>query len=210
MSHSPYSTPQPYPPQSYPPQPYPPQSYPPRADRPVTLAASPQVRVPRRGYGIVNIASVGCVGLMAGIFWGFAVSVMPGLARLDDAGFVAAMQHINAAIENTAFGLIFVGGLVFPAIAVVLELRAGRRRGAVLAAAGLGCYVLTLAITMGINIPLNVALAAAPATEAAAAAARTAFEGPWTVAHLVRTVTCTLGMVLLTKVACGHAAGRDR
>lgn len=162
---------------------------------------------PRRiGVGLINIASVGCVGVMAGIFWAFVVSVMPGLAALDDTAFVAAMQHINAAIENPVFGFVFVGGLIFPAIAVVLELRAGRRRGALLAAAGLGCYVVTLAITMVVNIPLNDALAAASHGDTVA---RAAFEDPWNAAHLVRTFTCTAGMLLLIKVACGHAAGRD-
>lgn len=192
-------------------QPAAPHTYPPAAHgRPpgyaphVAPPSPPRLRRP--GFGLINIASVGCVGLMAGIFWAFVVSVMPGLAALDDAGFVAAMQHLNAAIENPAFGFVFVGGLIFPAVAVGLELRAGRRRGAVLAAAGLGCYLVTLAITMMVNIPLNEALAAAGQGDAAA---RAAFEGPWNAAHLVRTFTCTVGMLLLIKVACGHAAGRD-
>ena len=39
-------------------------------------------------------------GLMAGLYYAYACSVMPGLSRTDDRTFVSAMQQINVAIIN--------------------------------------------------------------------------------------------------------------
>lgn len=180
--------------------------YPPAAQPYLPPAPPPAPR--RAPFGTIVLLATTCVGLMAGIFWGFALSVMPGLARTDDATFVHSMQQMNAAIENLPFGLVFVGGLVFPAVAVVSELRARRRSGAILSALALLLYVVTLAITAGINIPLNNALAAAGTSHHAIAAARQGFEGTWVAAHAVRTLTCTLSMLCLILVALG--VGRSR
>jgi uncharacterized membrane protein len=39
-------------------------------------------------------------GLMAGLYYAYAYSVMLGLSRTDDRTFVSAMQQINVAILN--------------------------------------------------------------------------------------------------------------
>ena len=66
------------------------------------------------------------MGLMAGLFSAFAYSVMPGLGQTDGRTFVDAMQRINVAILNGWFFIIFIGAMVFTALAGVLHLR-GRR-----------------------------------------------------------------------------------
>ena len=193
-----------YPPRQPQPSPYPP------PPAPLPPLAAPTVgpgyaALPAHGsrprIAVVVPLAVLCVGLMAGIFWGFALSVMPGLARVGDVTFVATMQQMNAAIENVVFGAIFLGGVVFPAVAVATEAIARRRAGALLAGLGLVLYVATVGITMAVNIPLNETLATAhEAHGQSAAAARAAFEQPWVAAHLVRTLTCTAAMACLILV----------
>lgn len=53
-------------------------------------------------------------GLVAGIFVAFSISIMPGLAKTDDATFVHAMQQINVAILNPVFLFLFM--LPLPAL----------------------------------------------------------------------------------------------
>ena len=48
-------------------------------------------------------------GLIAGVFYAYAVSVNLGLAAQPDADYVAAMQAINERIQNPLFFLSFFG-----------------------------------------------------------------------------------------------------
>ena len=128
-------------------------------------------------------------GLMAGLFFAYANSVMPALRRADDRTLVTTMQRINVAIINGWFLLVFLGAMVLCALAVVLHLG----EGAVLpwAIAGLVLYGLTLVITFGFNIPLNNQLDAAgdPSTIADLPAVRASFEAAWVRWNLARTAT---------------------
>lgn len=62
-------------------------------------------------------ASVVLMGLIAGLFYAYSMSGLPGLARSSDRTFVEAMQNINRAILNGWFALIFGGSLVVTAVA---------------------------------------------------------------------------------------------
>jgi uncharacterized membrane protein len=136
------------------------------------------------------------IGLIAGLFYGFAISVMPALAKTDDRTFVDTMQQINRSIENGAFGMAFMGSFVFTGAAAILEHRLGRRNAARWVVASLALYVVSFAITAGVNVPLNQQLeaAGAPANIADLAAVRAAFEGSWNSAHLIRTIACVLSL----------------
>ena len=52
-------------------------------------------------------------GLIAGVFYAYAVSVNLGLAAQPDASYVAAMQAINERIENPLFFASFFGAACF-------------------------------------------------------------------------------------------------
>jgi uncharacterized membrane protein len=136
----------------------------------------------RAGVVALVAATVGS-GLVAGLFFGFATAVMPGLARSDDRTFVTAMQGINVAIVNPVFPSV----LVLPLAAFVVAAVAGPSRGWVIAAGAL--YLATFLITMAGNVPLNDALAAvgSPQDAGAVEEARRVFEDPWNRLHLVRT-----------------------
>ncbi|MFD1049991.1 hypothetical protein ACFQ1S_32890, partial [Kibdelosporangium lantanae] len=53
------------------------------------------------------------MGLMAGLFYAFAVMVMPALAKTGDHEFIAAMQSINRGVQNGGFAFGFYGAFLF-------------------------------------------------------------------------------------------------
>jgi uncharacterized membrane protein len=74
--------------------------------------------------------------LMAGFFYAYSVSVMPGLAAGDALSAVRAMRSINAVIRTPVFAAAFFGALAFPLLAAVVALVAQRYDVAALALAG--------------------------------------------------------------------------
>ncbi|WP_242659440.1 DUF1772 domain-containing protein [Thermostaphylospora chromogena] len=146
------------------------------------------------------------MGLMAGLFYAFAVSVMPGLARTDDHTLVLAMQKINAAIENAVFAASFFGAFVFTGAAAIVHHRLGWRAAARWTLAALALYVVALIITMGVNVPLNARLASVgdPGVISDLAAVRARFEGTWVTANTARAVACTLALGCLARALSRH------
>ena len=176
-------------------------SYPPPYAGPPPVAAPPRrpSRALRRWANAMLAAALVCMGLMAGIFFAFTVSVMPGLQAGDDKTFVTAMQHINAAIENGLFGLVFAGALLFTAVAAVLQFASGRRAAAAWAFGAAALYFVVLGLTMGIEVPLNDKLAAAgnPDRIADLARVRHDFESVWVPVNDARTLINTLALLCL-------------
>jgi uncharacterized membrane protein len=131
------------------------------------------------------------MGIMAGLFFAYANSVMPALRRSDDKTFVTAMHHINIVIQNGLFLLCFMGALLLGILAALLHLTAGHRKALPWVLAAVALYAVTLIVTAAVNIPLNNTLDAAgdPARITDFAAVRDAFEVSWIRWNLVRTVT---------------------
>ncbi|WP_337061991.1 anthrone oxygenase family protein [Kineococcus sp. G2] len=125
---------------------------------------------------------------LAGLYYAFSCSVLPGLGRTADGTFVAAVTSINAAIRNPLFALSFAGGPVLTAGAVPAALAAGRAGAAGAAAAALALHAGALAVTVTRNLPLNDALDAAADGPCPA---RTGFERPWRRWNAVRAVLAT-------------------
>ncbi|MGH3565396.1 MAG: DUF1772 domain-containing protein [Pseudonocardia sp.] len=137
-------------------------------------------------------ATVG-MGLVAGLFYAFTVSVMPGLSRTDDRTFVDAMRQINIAILNPWFFLAFFGTPALTVVAIVLHLPAAGRVALPWIAAALVLYGAVLAVTVGVNVPLNNALAAngPPEPTADLAQVRARFEAAWIRWNIARAVAST-------------------
>lgn len=164
----------------------------PEAIRPTSLGAA--VRS-------ISLASATLTtGLVAGLFYAWAVSVNLGLAEQSDASYIATMNAVTERIENPLFFASFLGAplLLLAALAVHLpRFRSGRFRLVALACALLigGAFL----VTMSANVPLNYELlrvsADAPAGELARE--RAAFEGSWVFWNWVRTVFSTLAFVAL-------------
>ncbi|MFI8462116.1 DUF1772 domain-containing protein [Kitasatospora sp. NPDC085464] len=159
-----------------------------------------------KATGPLLVGATIAMGLMAGLFFAFDVSVMPGLAASDDRTYVTAMQHINKSIENGMFGLVFVGAFAATGVAAWLLHKAGRRQAALWAALATALYVVALMVTMGVNIPLNNQLAAAgdPSQIHDFASVRAHFADSWVPANMLRTALCTGGLLALTRSLVLH------
>lgn len=121
-------------------------------------------------------------GLVAGLYFAFAVAVMPALHGLDDAAFVDTMRRINISIVNPLFLLVFFAAPVLAAVAALMI-----RSPIVMVAAALG--VVTLAIALAFNVPLNNRLAAG--------GSRADFESIWVLFNGLRTLTGVGSLVCL-------------
>jgi uncharacterized membrane protein len=131
------------------------------------------------------------LGLMAGLFYAYAGSVLPALRGAADRTVVDVMQRVNVAIRTGLFVVLFIGGLAFTGVAAALHTGAGHRPVLVPLLIALALYAVTLVVTFTVNIPLNDRLAAAGPAERIAdpAAVRAAFYGRWVRWNVVRTWT---------------------
>lgn len=146
------------------------------------------------------VAATITMGLLAGLFFAFAMSVMPGLARTGDRTIIEAMQQINEAILNPWLALSLGGAPLFTVIAAALHLPASVRGVLPWIVAAFVLYLVAFGITAGINVPLNDALAAAgpPGRITDPAAVREAFEASWVRWNLTRTLVSTAAFGCLT------------
>ncbi|MET9699605.1 anthrone oxygenase family protein [Streptomyces sp. NPDC006529] len=146
------------------------------------------------------IAATITMGLVSGLFYAFAVAVMPGLKRSDDRTLITVMQRINVAILNGWFVLGYIGAFLFTALALGLHVPDDGHDLLVPLIGALVCYILSMGVTNRVNIPLNNALEKAGPVERIAdpAAVRRAFEGPWARANVWRTLLCTAALGFLT------------
>lgn len=145
------------------------------------------------------VAATITVGLTAGLLFGFACAVMPGLARADDRTFVAGFQLMDRAIINPLFLVVFAGAVVFPAGAVVLHLGDDQRSVLPWTVAALVLSLATVVITRAVHLPLNAQIQAAghPDQIPDLAAVRAAFERRWVRWNLARTATSTAALACL-------------
>ncbi|NDZ80124.1 DUF1772 domain-containing protein [Streptomyces sp. SID10853] len=139
------------------------------------------------------------MGLSAGLYFAFDVGVMPGLERGDDIAFASAMGHINDAIENGLFGMVFFGAFLATGASGIRLRRLGRARAARWAWAALTLYSVAVAVTVKVNIPINRQLArlATHASGGELALLRDKFRGTWTPANTARTLACTAALACL-------------
>jgi uncharacterized membrane protein len=152
--------------------------------------------------GIVHGAATVTVGLVAGIFVDWSVSIMPALSQSDDRTYVTVMQEtIRAMNKGPLFLGTFMGAFVFTGAALLLQRRIGARAAVRWILAGLLLYVAALLITFGVHFPLNNTLdqAGDPDKIADIAALRAETEQAWNNAHTVRTIAVTLATACLCR-----------
>lgn len=138
-------------------------------------------------------------GLVAGLFYAYACSVMPGLGRADDRTFVVAMRRINVAILNGWFALCFVGAPLACGVAAALHLGDDGRAVLPWTVVAFALYMVVLSVTFRVNVPLNNALEAAGETDRVAelTAVRERFEARWVRWNTVRAVASTASFCCL-------------
>lgn len=156
---------------------------------------------------LTTIVAVILVGLSAGFFYTYEISVTHGLAIVDDLTYVATFQAINETVTNGWFGIMFFGSI--PAIVLALAVgRRGARTTTTLNVVALLLYLTGFAITAAGNVPLNDQLAlVTELTADSAAAARLAFEDDWNRLNLLRTVAIGASFVAITLAAAYQPRG---
>lgn len=139
-------------------------------------------------------------GLSAGLFYAWSVSVIPGTRRISDASYLETMQHINRAILNPAFFLIFFGSLITLLLATYSELRNGwSLAGALWLFAFIAYAAGTFGVTAAGNVPLNEALDKIDLNTITSEAAnqwRLSYETDWNRWHLIRTIFAVISFIL--------------
>lgn len=154
---------------------------------------------------LVLILTATVSALIAGLFFAWSCSVTIGLARLPDSLYIAAMQSMNRAILNPIFLTCFIGNvLLLPLSAYLFYSTPVNTRFILLAAAAVVYLSGVFAVTIFGNVPLNESLDAfvlTTASPADIAAQRAAFEKPWNMLNIIRTVASTLSVVLVI-IAC--------
>jgi uncharacterized membrane protein len=154
---------------------------------------------------LVLILTATVTALIAGLFFAWSCSVTPGLARIPDTMYIAAMQAMNRAILNPVFLICFAGNVVLlPLSAWLFYSTPVSTRFILLAAAAVVYLAGVFAVTIFGNVPLNESLdafAIHTATPGEIAAQRLAFEKPWNTLNMIRTVASTVSVVLVI-IAC--------
>lgn len=164
---------------------------------------------------ISHFAALIATGLAAGLLFGWMVSVLPGLARVDDHSYITTMQTINREIINPAFVATFFLPPVLLGLAAVLGRGDGSSRAVYLGVAAVVYLIGVLGVTAIGNIPLNNALEAfeLPAIERSAtdsaeavdnldlADRRQTYERPWNRWHALRTGASIVALGLASAAA---------
>jgi len=147
-------------------------------------------------------ATLSCA-LVAGLVFGFAVVVMPGIAKLSDREFLQAFKLMDGVIQNRqqAFMFVWLGSIASIVLMLVLGTLhlSGLERILMWFASGL--YLLGVqGPTIRFNIPLNNAVQALQIEmldDRELAEARTQFEVPWNSWNQFRTLTAIVSVLAL-------------
>jgi uncharacterized membrane protein len=144
------------------------------------------------------VAATISAGLSAGLFYAYQVSLIRGLAVVDDVTYVNTFQAINEKIRNPWFFASFICTPALIAAALVLKRRSSKAVKALIGA-GLVLNLALLGITIFGNVPLNDDLASYDTVDTeTATVARADFENRWNRLHLLRTLAAVGSFVALT------------
>lgn len=139
------------------------------------------------------------MGLIAGIFYCWSISVTKGLALLPDKEYILAFQRLNKAILNPLFFVCFMGPVVLLPLCLWREFHPS-----LLLAAAL-YFIGVMLVTMAGNVPLNNMLEAFDVQQADMAAIRQLrrqFESRWNLLNHTRTI-CSISAFVCTLLSRG-------
>lgn len=139
--------------------------------------------------------------LVAGLFYGYSVSVNPGLHALSNVEYLKAMQSINRAILNPSFFVCFLGSLfLLPATTYLQYSGASSVSFWLLIGATLLYATGVMGVTVLGNVPLNEALDKIDLQQITAnemESQRIRFEKPWNQLHNIRTFASVISFILV-------------
>jgi uncharacterized membrane protein len=144
-----------------------------------------------------SAAILGC-GLMAGVFFAFSTAVMSGLARLEPAQGIAAMQSINRTIVNPLFLTVFLGTAAVCAVVLFASVFRWSNPGTAYLLIGSAVYLVgSLAVTAVMNVPMNDTLDTIAPNASESAKQWASYLTNWTAWNHVRTGASFVATVLL-------------
>ena len=135
--------------------------------------------------------------LIAGLMFGYSVSVNLGLGRLNDVEYLRAMQNINRAILNPVFLLTFVGPLILILLAIFLHIDLINSDKLTYLGLAFILYLVHFLITGTRNVPLNNRLENLDLTGLSNdeyAEIRSWYEKPWNRWHTIRTIASIISV----------------
>jgi len=145
------------------------------------------------------------MGLTAGIFYCWSVSVTKGLALLSDKEYITTFQQLNRAIQNPLFFICFMGTFFLLPLSTWLQYQKPLPVSFwFLLAASIIYFVGVMGVTMGASVPMNNELDVfntETATIADISAKRIGFEARWNFLNDIRTISCIICLTL-TVLAC--------
>ena len=151
-------------------------------------------------------------GAIAGFFYAYSVSAMPGLDRIEPEHAIRAMQGINEAVRNPVFFVTFFLMPVASLLCCGLTAFLGRRSVAVCFGLAAAVYLFGAFLpTALVNVPMNEALAGArlPADAGELERLWSTYSARWTAWNTVRTLFGLLSLLLVgLGVFAWGAAGR--
>ena len=152
---------------------------------------------------VALMLSILLCSLVAGLLFGFAVVVMPGIAKLTDKGFLLAFKRMDEIIQNNQplFILVCAGSILTVLATLVLGTMNLTGIQVYLLWVASGLYLLGVQLpTFRFNIPLNDSLQALDLDaldDSSASASRTDFESPWNRWNRFRTVNAVFAASML-------------
>lgn len=152
-------------------------------------------------YKIILLSTGSLTALIAGLFYSYSCSVNIGLSRLPDHEYLRAMQSINRAILNPWFFASFIGTLILLPVCAWMLYRheSGSVSFYLILFAALIYMLGVFGVTMFGNVPLNETLDKFDIGSAVVSelkAQRVAFEKPWNMLNLVRTIGSLISLLL--------------
>ncbi|SHG17429.1 anthrone oxygenase family protein [Pedobacter caeni] len=150
---------------------------------------------------LILLLTATLTALIGGLFYAFSCAVNPGLGKLSDEKYLAAMQSINREILNMFFLASFMGTLLLLPISSWFAYEAGSMERFWLLLSGTFVYAIgVFGLTMFGNVPLNQSLDRfnlSLASPEQMAMQRKQFEIPWNRFHRIRTIASVLAVVLV-------------
>ena len=148
--------------------------------------------------------------LVAGLLFGFAIVVMPGIAKLTDKEFLLAFKHMDGIIQNNQplFILVWAGSILSIIITLILGIMnlSGTQIYLLIFASILYLFGVQLP-TFRFNIPLNNSLQNLDIEslgESKTTSFRVDFEIPWNRWNKIRTVNAILAVSMLLLLLIGY------
>jgi len=143
-------------------------------------------------------------GLLAGIFFTWTNAITPGIGKLDDLAYLQVFQHMNRAILNPLFFIIFMGALLFSVASTYYYKSDSKLIFRMLIIATVIYFIGVFIVTIIGNLPLNDLIDKSvleSLSKIEIIELREKYEIKWNKLHLIRTITSTSTFFILIAVS---------